>query len=89
MLSRHPSVVLYRDQGMRVRLVNVASVRHRAQVRKIHAVAASLHPPESRSGQSGRTKQETPQIAVREVSTAPDQVASDRRAASAQSDTDG
>jgi hypothetical protein len=87
-LPRHPSVVVFRDYANRVRLVNVVSHRHRAQVTKIHAVAASLHGDPARPGQSGRTKQETAGTGIPTVSTA-HTAGTEVRAASAQSDTDG
>lgn len=61
--------------------------RRTRNVARIRRVAASLPAPGAHSREAGPDKQETPQAATREVSTAPRQGWSDGRAAGAQCDT--
>ena len=81
----HPSVITFRDytRGHRRVLMVVTNVRHALQVKKIHAVAASLPGSAARSRKAASRKQEPPGPASPEGSTDPRQVMADGMAAGA------
>lgn len=87
MLQMHPTVLVTWTNGRGYRnCFSVHNARHNAQVSKIHAVhAASLPRLEVPAGQA--PKQETPDPARSEASTAHPVSDTEVRAAGAQSDT--
>jgi hypothetical protein len=87
MLPVHPTAIVTRTRWGARGVLTAHSVRHDAAltaIRRVHA--ASLHAPALPS-REGAGQQETPEVGASEVSTTPDLLRTDRRAARAQSDT--
>ena len=87
MTPLHPSVLSYRDPYVGRVLMPVRRLQHAATVQKIARVAASLQRLDVAPREAASTKQETPDPARSEASTAHHPSPPEVRAAGAQSDT--